>query len=58
MKRFILILAMALLGISQMKAQESDYTPFVREGVQWVCYYANYKDFDVMGFQPGQTYFT
>ena len=58
MKKVCLILALSLLGIGQMAAQESDYTPFVREGVQWVCYYDNYQDFDVMGFQPGQTYFT
>ena len=58
MKKVFLILALSLLGIGQMAAQESGYTPFVREGVQWVCYYDNYQDFDVMGFQPGQTYFT
>ncbi|MBR3728098.1 MAG: dockerin type I repeat-containing protein [Muribaculaceae bacterium] len=58
MKKIILMMAFALLGIGQNMAQEADYTPFVREGVQWVCYFENYKDFDVMGFQPGRTFFT
>lgn len=51
-------MAMALLGISQMKAQESDYTPFVREGVQWVCYFENNKGDNYMGFELGRTFFT
>ena len=57
MRRALLLTLLALLGLSQMAAQD-DYTPFVREGVQWVCYFENYKDFDVMGFQPGRTFFT
>ena len=51
-------MVMALLGISQMAAQESDYTPFVREGVQWVCYYEHFKSASHMGFEPGKTFFT
>ena len=58
MKKIILMMAFALLGIGQNMAQEADYTPFVREGIQWVCYIENNKDFDVMGFQPGRTFFT
>ena len=57
MKKILFILTIALLGTGRMAAQD-DYTPFVREGVQWVCYFDNYKDFDVMGFQPGRTFFT
>ena len=58
MKKIILMMAFALLGIGQNMAQEADYTPFVREGVQWVCYFVHYWDNDYMGFQPGQTFFT
>ena len=52
-----MIMTMVLLGIVQMAAQDG-YTPFVREGVQWVCYFVHYWDNDYMGFQPGQTFFT
>ena len=58
MKKIILMMAFALLGIGQNMAQEADYTPFVREGVQWVCYFVHYWDNDYMGFKPGQTFFT
>ena len=58
MKRILLILTLTFIGIGQMAAQESGYTPFVREGVQWVCYFVHYWDNDYMGFQPGQTFFT
>ena len=34
MRRALLLTLLALLGLSQMAAQD-DYTPFVREGVQW-----------------------
>ena len=50
-----MIMTMAFLGLSQVVAQDG-YTPFVREGVQWVCYF--YCDNDYMGFEPGQTFFT
>ena len=33
---------LALLGITQMVAQDYDYVPFVREGVKWVYTYENY----------------
>ena len=48
----LLVLLFSLPGF----AQEYEYVPFVREGVQWVCYF--YWDNDYMGFQPGQTFFT
>ena len=39
MKKTLIIIMMALLGMSQMVAQEDEYeyVPFVREGVKWVC---------------------
>lgn len=39
MKKTIIIIMMALLGMSQMVAQEDEYeyVPFVREGVKWIC---------------------
>ena len=40
MKKTILITLFALLGVTQMVAQEHEYIPFVREGVKWVCSYA------------------
>ena len=55
MKRTLLISLLALLGMTQAAAQESDYLPIVREGVKWVnekvivnhgdttCYYYNYE---------------
>jgi hypothetical protein len=33
----LITLLLALLGMSQMVAQEYEYVPFVREGVKWVC---------------------
>ena len=57
MKKIWLILTVAIIGFGQIMAQDG-YTPFVREGVQWVCYFENIKDFDVMGFQPGRKFFT
>ena len=48
----LLVLLFSLPGF----AQEYEYVPFVREGVQWVCYF--YWDTNYMGFQPGQTFFT
>ena len=41
MKKTILIVIIALLGIPQLAAQEYEYVPFVREGVKWVYYYDN-----------------
>ena len=55
MRRALFLSLLTLLSMSQAVAQD-DYTPYVREGVQWVCYF--YWDNDYMGFQPGQTFFT
>lgn len=57
MKKILFILTIALLGTGRMAAQD-DYTPFVREGVQWVCYLVHYMETDYLGFPPGQTFFT
>ena len=38
---------LALLGITQMVAQEYEYVPFVREGVKWVYTYENYDNSDL-----------
>ncbi len=38
MKKTILITLFALLGVTQMVAQEHEYIPFVREGVKWVYF--------------------
>ena len=35
MKKTLLILILALLGMTQAAAQEYEYVPFVREGVKW-----------------------
>ncbi len=62
MKKTLIIIMMALLGMSQMVAQEDEYeyVPFVREGVKWVCYYQNEGGYSIMDqyFGPGKTYFT
>lgn len=55
MKKKLLFIILALLGMTQVAAQE-EYTPFVREGVHWVCYFVT--DQDYMGFKRGQTFFT
>ena len=39
MKKFFLIILLALLSISHTTAQE--YVPFVREGVKWICDISN-----------------
>ncbi len=44
MKKLIIAI-LALLGLSQMTAQEYEYVPFVREGVKWV-YYINCYHYD------------
>ena len=41
MKKAIIIILLALLGMTQAIAQEYEYVPFVREGVKWVCCYYN-----------------
>lgn len=45
MKRSILLVALALLAVSQVAANEYMYTPFVREGVKWIYYYVNEDGF-------------
>ena len=39
-KTFVLVL-LALLGMTQLAAQDYEYVPFVREGVKWVYWYKN-----------------
>ena len=46
MKKTILITLLALLGMTQMVAQEYEYVPFVREGVKWVYSISDYHYFD------------
>ena len=59
MKKFLMIVLLSLLGFSQMGAQESDYVPFVREGVQWICYYNNTGSCSTdKYFNIGKNYFT
>ena len=41
MNKTILFILLALLGISQAAAQDYEYVPFVREGVQWKYHYSN-----------------
>lgn len=36
MKKTLLIMILAVLGVTQAMAQENDYLPIVREGVKWV----------------------
>lgn len=36
MSKKILMVLIALLGVTQVVAQEHEYIPFVREGVKWV----------------------
>ena len=64
MKQNFLIVIIALFGIGQVAAQNDDYLPIVREGVQWVnekvivnhgdttCYYYKYE---FNGIDPGET---
>ena len=40
MKKILLLLLLTAFGLPQaLSAQDYEYTPFVREGVQWVCTY-------------------
>ena len=42
MKKQFIISVLALLGITQLAAQDNyEYVPFVREGVKWIYYYNN-----------------
>ncbi|MBQ9556313.1 MAG: hypothetical protein IJV05_08820 [Muribaculaceae bacterium] len=51
MKKTLLFLILALLGMTQLAAQEYEYVPFVREGVKWVCLYDN--PIQGMGYEDG-----
>ena len=51
MKKTILMIMLALLGMSQLGAQEYEYVPFVREGVKWVYHYHN--DNENLGYDDG-----
>ena len=44
MRKKLLFTLLAMLGMTQMMAQEYEYVPFVREGVKWVYFYNNYDD--------------
>ena len=57
MKKTLLIFLLALLGMSQLSAQEYEYVPFVREGVKWVCFYNNPCDVDENLVPAGRHYF-
>ena len=41
MNKTLLFTLLALLGMTQMAAQEYEYVPFVREGVKWVYFFVN-----------------
>ena len=60
MKKTFLIIAMALLGMTQAVAQEYEYVPFVREGVKWIYYINNYGDLypPDANFPEGKTWYT
>ena len=64
MKKRILMFLLAVLGMTQLWAQESDYIPFVREGVKWVCYFNSYycNTYNPViwarYYPQGKTYFT
>ena len=58
MKRIVLFSMLALLGMTQMVAQEYEYVPFVREGVKWVYVCDNpYLD-DVLDMPFGLHYYS
>jgi hypothetical protein len=48
MNKFLLFSLLALLGMTQLSAQEYEYVPFVREGVKWVYLYSYCDQF----FEP------
>ena len=43
MKKTITLMMLALLGMSQMAAQDYEYVPFVREGVKWIYSIQDYN---------------
>ena len=64
MRKNIFIMLLSVMCITQVAvAQESEYIPFVREGVKWVCYfnscYSIFYENEWSQFYPqGKTYFT
>jgi len=62
MKKFLLSMILALLGVTQVVAQEYEYVPLVREGVKWVCFYKRESVgrlyVNEESFQMGRNYFT
>ena len=47
MKKLLLLSILALLGMTQLAAQDDyEYVPFVREGVKWVYSYTNVDEMD------------
>ena len=42
----LMTLLLALMGLSQVVAQDYEYVPFVREGVKWVCSTKNWYSMD------------
>ncbi len=40
MNKYILLVLLSLLGCVKLSAQEYEYVPFVREGIEW-CYFAD-----------------
>ena len=57
MRKTFLISVLALLGMSQVAAQEYEYVPFVREGVKWVYFYDNSDAIINPDYEPGKHYF-
>ena len=58
MKKILLFLMLAVLGMTQMAAQEYEYVPFVREGVKWVYFYDNTDNLINPDLAPERHYFT
>ena len=58
MKKTLLIILFALLGMIQVMAQEYEYVPFVREGVKWVYYYENPFSREVFDMDEGIQYYS
>ena len=63
MKKSLIIVLLALLGMTQLSAQEGEYIPFVREGKKWICYYNSYYSYmyyaHFINYYPqGRTNFT
>ena len=47
MKKLLLLSILAMLGMTQLAAQDDyEYVPFVREGVKWVYSYTNVDEMD------------